>query len=466
MKFLDKIHSWNRLTEILSQYFHSMVDSPVRKEESLNIELMLEKMALSNQDEKLDDSQILEIISNYLEFSTRTSHPLFNNQLQAGPRFEALLGEIISFISSTTMATYELAPVATLIESKLIEFINEKIGFKDGSGIMLTGGSNANLQAILCARNNLFPETKNIGNGDHGFAVYVSCEAHYSFFKAMNILGLGSDNLFTVDVDERGRMSSSSLRVQIDLSLSQGLTPLMVASTCGTTVRGAFDPLNEIQQICSEYKVWHHADAAWGGLLLFDKDKSPLLEGIDAVDSVTFDAHKGLGAGLIASFILTRDKNSLLKSNSGGGSEYLFHDIESELPDTGLYSLQCGRKVDALKVWLVIKSLGKTGLEGLVEKQKELASYFHSQILKNERLKLFYEPEYLNVCFQVIPEDEADIDEYNLALRNKMIKEGRFFVNYAKNSKGSIFFRMSFANHETEIEHIDSMIKYLTSLKL
>ncbi len=458
---------WNNLTGLVQEYLRAndSVDTPVvnyhrasELKELLNLEL---------SEAGADNSTVMHEIKNYLKYSVRTSHPQFNNQLYGGFNFEALMGEVISYITNTSMATFEIAPVATLIEKKLIEELNQKIGYRQGGGIMVTGGSNANMLAIHCARNNMFPKTKSHGNLEHDFCIYISRESHYSFQKAVMLMGIGTDNLITVDTDSNGKMLAADLEAKIRLSIEARKTPLVVASTCGTTVKGAFDPIIEIQRVAEKFNLWHHIDGAWGGAALFSEKIKDHFEGAHLADSFTFDAHKLLGTGVVTSFLLTKDKDSLKSANGGGSTQYIFHPYDNAEYDSGRSSLQCGRKVDALKLWLSWKAKGHRGIAELIDGQLDQMNFFKNLVNEHPRLKLVAEPEYLNVCFQVLPaadNSNININQYNLDLRFKLVQTGRFLVNYSIDPDGTIFFRQVFANNITSKEDLVFFIDHLTEI--
>jgi len=260
-----KTQIWNDILNIMDAYLEESSHPETPVVHYKNGQELKEILKLKLQDGAASDSEIINEVKNYLKYSVRTTHPLYNNQLNSGSNFESLIGEVVSFITNTTMATFEVAPVATLMESQLVDELNKKIGFDGGDGIMLTGGSNANLMAIHVARNERFPEIKRSGNLNRVMKVFVSNDAHYSHKKAMLLLGMGIDNLVGVKTDEAGRMDPSDLEVKIKQTIAADEIPLMVCSTAGTTVLGAFDPIKKNNEICKEYQLWHHVDGAWGG---------------------------------------------------------------------------------------------------------------------------------------------------------------------------------------------------------
>lgn len=404
---------------------------------------------------------IISEIKSILDHSVSTIHPLFLNQLFGGFDEASWAGEVASSLLNPTMATYEIAPALTVIEKRVVNELLEMMGFDRGEGIMVTGGSNSNLLAMLCARTEYSPSIRVNGFSHNRYRVYVSAEAHYSFDKAANITGIGTQNLVLVPSNEKAEMIPEELERIIKTDLKEGYVPIMVGATFGTTVMGAFDPLVKIAKICEAYKIWLHVDAAWGGGALFSKSHKHLLRGIQLADSVTFDAHKTMGVPLITSFFLTKHPGILKNTNRGGGSEYLFHEYDNSEWDTGTYSLQCGRRADILKFWLLWRSHGTEGLIKRTEHLFDLAAFAKHEISTNPRFKLVHS-NYLNVCFQVhARHDQENINSFTLKVRKAMVKEGRAMVNYAQRADGTIFFRLVFPNHQTQKSHISELLKII-----
>ncbi|NER46725.1 MAG: glutamate decarboxylase, partial [Symploca sp. SIO1A3] len=236
-------------------------------------------------------------------------------------------------------------------------------------------------------------------------------------------------------------------------SLSERKTPFFVGATAGTTVLGAFDPLPEIAVITKKYGLWLHVDGAWGAPVLFSKKHQHLLAGSELVNSFTWDAHKLMGVPLICSAILVKNQGILQKACSGGGTDYLFHDDENAPYNLGQMSLQCGRKVDTLKLWLCWQYYGNKGYEQQVDKLFDLAHYAVNYIQNCDNLELIAEPKFLNICFRYIPQenqlDSTVIDQLNLEIRKQLIYSGEIFVNQAR-YQGKIIIRLILANSELQ----------------
>jgi len=390
-----------------------------------------EKLNLSLGAKAQSDHQLQLDVQSYLNHAVGTLDPRFMNQLFSGVQPWALAGELLATVANTTMATFEASPVATLMERELVQHLCQFAGWKNGDGIMVTGGSNANLVGMLMARNQLFPDYKKSGVSGARLVAFVSEEAHYSFGKAANIMGIGTDNIRAVSADEQGRMLPEALKSAISESRSQGEKPFFIAATAGTTVLGEFDPLEELSRIARAEKIWLHVDGAWGGSVLVSRKHRHLMKGIELADSLGWDTHKMLGTGLVSSFFLTPHANALRTSHGGGGADYIFHASDAGSWDLGPSSLQCGRKADAIKVWFAWRALGDEGLETYVDTLFENAQTAATLIKQTAGLELVCEPTSLNVCFRVKRPHHVPSAQWHRLLREQLMKKGQAMVNMA-----------------------------------
>lgn len=297
-------------------------------------------------------------------------------------------------------------------------------------------------------------------------ASFVSDQAHYSILSAMAVLGLGSENLVQVPTDKIGAMRVECLVKAIKDTMLSGSVPFFVGATSGTTVLGAFDPLEDIAKICEEYDLWLHVDAAFGGAVLLSPKHRHLMNGIEKADSVTWDAHKVMNVPSLCSTVLLR-KQGILQSactvlDLSDNAKYLFHDKEDSIHDTGRYSLQCGRKVEVLKLWLAWLFYGESGYRKRVGHLFELAAYAEQIVRDHPRLELAAEPQYVTICFRYVCADGVDSDRFHIELRERIKREGMTLFNYAS-IKGRIVYRLHIVDSDTQKSHIDWFFEYLIS---
>lgn len=193
-----------------------------------------------------------------------TGHPYFFNQLSTGLDVVSMAGEWLTATANTNMFTYEIAPVFILMEQVVMTKMREIIGWSSGDSILAPGGSISNLYAFLAARHRMFPNYK-----EHGakclpgeLVMFTSDQSHYSVKSCAAVSGLGTDNCIIIPSDEGGRMIASELEKAIVEHKGQGQIPFFVSATAGTTVLGAFDPLQDIADICEKYGLWFHVDVS------------------------------------------------------------------------------------------------------------------------------------------------------------------------------------------------------------
>jgi len=407
-----------------------------------------------------------------LDYSVRTGHPRFMNQLFGGISPPAVVGEWLSALINTSMYTYEAAPVATLMEVELIAKLCRMVGFEAGEGLFAPGGSISNLMAVLAARHWAFPHAKVEGlKSEDRPLLLTSSESHYSLRRAAAVGGMGMDAAWEVETDEVGRMRPEALERAIETALKEGRHPFLVAATAGTTVAGAFDPIEPITEIARRHGMWLHVDASYGGSVLFSERHRHLLAGIERADSVAWNPHKMMGVPLACCATLMR-KRGRLEATHGMNADYLFHEGEDASWDLGDMSLQCGRHVDALKLWLAWQVTGDEGYSRRIDRLFELAAGFRDLVVARDGFHLVREPQGANVCFRYLPPGERHAvgvertrreHEATIRIRERLTREGRFLMNYAT-LEGAATLRLvannplaTPADHEALLEAIEAL---------
>ncbi|BAX81766.1 pyridoxal phosphate-dependent decarboxylase family protein [Labilibaculum antarcticum] len=402
----------------------------------------------------VSENEFLELLDKYLEYSVRTGNKQFLNQLYSGFNFPAFIGEVFSVLANTSMYTYEVAPVATVIETEMISLMNSYAGYSDGDGIFVSGGSNANLIAMFSARNRIFPDSRFEGyDRNNKLVAFVNEQAHYSFETAANILGIGAKNVIKVKADKNGKLISSELEKEIAKAISRGEKPFFAVATCATTLLGAYDPIEEMAEICKKHNIWLHADGSFGGSLILSDKNRYLMKGIEQTDSFAWNPHKLMNIPLICSALLVKKRGTLQHNITDINTDYIFHDIDA-IEDLGKKSIQCGRKVDAVKLWFAWKYFGLEGYQKRIDNLIDMAVYAENIVNENPQLELLSERNSFAVCFRYIPKNESDLNKFNLELRESLRKSGKSIVNYGYIGK-TLAIRLITANGELQKSDID-----------
>ena len=395
---------------------------------------LAEILKVSVDDSGVDTDELISTIDTYLSECVRTQHPHFLQPLWGGLSEAGLAGEIATVLSNTSIYTWEIAPAATLIELEMVATLGRMAGWEHTDGTFTSGGSNSNMLALLLARDRYFPNAMSDGVDGRKIAVFVSADSHYSMLMSAHVLGIGNQGVIRIETNERGEMKPDILRNEIANARSSGRTPICVVATTGTTVRGAFDSIDELADVCRDEDLWLHVDAALGAPCLFSPKYKHLMSGIERADSLTWDPHKLMGVPLTCSVLLTPHLGALGESCSYiKSAHYLFHEPGEEY-DLGRKSLQCGRRVDALKLWIEWKSCGTSGWRARVEHYAELATELEKLINKHPDLELVCERAFTNVClrYRGTMSDENEINLFNEKLRQQMVRKGDFMVSLAK----------------------------------
>ncbi|CAG8485123.1 3385_t:CDS:2 [Paraglomus occultum] len=419
---------------------------------------------------------IILLVKSIMQYSVNTWNPCFMDKLYAGTNPVGIISEMLITILNANAHVYRVSPAFTLIERIIAARIGRMLKMGETSGgVTCPGGAFSNQLAMITARNTMFPEIKTQGYSSfkNNLVVFTSENGHYSVDKTAMTLGIGTDNIIKVPCDNNGRMSPGDLERMINQSINSGNTPFFVNATAGTTVLGAFDPLQAIGRIAKKYNMWYHIDGSWGGSVIFSEKRLPLLDGSEMADSFTLNPHKMLGTPLQCSFLLMRDYRTLARSNSLRAG-YLFHGHDYDLGDG---TVGCGRRPDAVKLFLGWKYYGITGYERRIEHAFNMAKYLSALIKAKSKFKLLMEPACLQVCFWYSPielcENNYDVyrnvlDNVTKAVHNEICKKGMFLFDYAPlklaGKELPAIFRVVINSPSVQKCHLDNLVNEIESV--
>lgn len=429
---------------------------------------LLDTLDIQLGEEGLDDETFYETLSSLVMNTPRTSSNLFFNQLFGGRNGKAVLGDLLSIALNNSMYTYKVAGPMVGAEKEVIKRVCELIGYgSKADGTLAPGGSMSNFMSLVMARDAYNDDVRNTGVQGQ-MIVYTSAASHYSIAKNAALAGVGRAQVRLVETDQFGVMSVDDLRKQVAADKAAGYHPIMVNATAGTTVLGAFDPIEPLAAACEEHNIWLHVDGAYCGAVIFSDKHKHLVQGLSKTNSFSFNAHKMLGTPLSCSIIVTQERNHLLKSFSNDAG-YLYQTDGDEY-NLGKTSLQCGRRNDALKFWALWKSIGAKGLAEMVDHQFFLADVALEYVKNHPDYTVYSYEESVSICFNYkgIPAEKLCTALYNNA--SIMVGYGTFrddtFVRMvtvnANNTKADIlnFFQVMetfVAEHEEELLKVEEV---------
>jgi glutamate/tyrosine decarboxylase-like PLP-dependent enzyme len=351
------------------------------------------------------------------------------------------------------------------VEQQIVGWMREAFSYPDGaSGLFLTGSSMANFLAVIVAKTNALggdSRQRGLGMSDRRLTAYTSAEAHGCIAQAMQLSGIGSENLRRIDVDMSGRMRPDVLRESIAKDRAMGLLPFLVVATAGTVNTGAIDPLPEISEIAHEENLWFHVDGAIGALAVFSPALRDLCAGIETSRSLAIDFHKWGHVPYDAGFLLVRDGAAHKRAFSEAAAYLQRAERGLAAGDTWPCDLgpDLSRGFRALKTWMTFQTLGTERIGKAISNTCELASYLAEQLSRSSIFEL-KAPVSLNiVCFAARGAD----DEFNRELVMDLQEAGTAAPSWTR-INGELVIRCAIINHRTTRADIDIFLQAITGL--
>lgn len=339
------------------------------------------------------DDLLLRAADLVVQHSMHTSHPRFVNQNFAGPDPISVAGDWLGSALNTTGATFEVAPVFTLMESAVLHKLGRFAGYvADESdpmpalppGMFCPGGSVGTLFALHLARHRHQPDTAQRGSNGDRLIIFVSTSGHYAATKSAALLGIGTEHVVNVAADREGRIVPAALAAAVDAARQRGDVPLAVIATAGTTVTAAFDDLNAVADVCDTNDLWLHVDGCYGGSALFSPTHAHRLDGIERSDSFVWNLHKMMGMTQQCTALLVKRPEQLGECFATR-ADYLFQpDKQFGDYDSGDRTFQCARRIDVLKLWLAWKAHGDAGFAARIDHAMAMADYTRQRIADSD----------------------------------------------------------------------------------
>ena len=342
--------------------------------------------------------------------------------IPAGGVYPSAVGDFLSLAYNRYVGVWNPSPPFVQLELTVLDWIRDLIGFpRGGSGLLTSGGSLSNLIGIVTARRNRLPE--NFLDG----IIYTSAETHHCVAKAALLAGFPERNVRYVAVDERLRLRADALRTAIEADRANGLTPFLVVSNAGTTNTGAIDPTPAIADVCDEFGLWLHVDAAYGGFFRMIEGGQDLLPGLERADSIVLDPHKGMFIPYGTGCLLVRDAEALRRAHQLHADymqdlqlpegEVNFSDISPEL----------SREFRGLRVWLPLKLYGAAAIRDNLREKLQLAHWAARELKSAPGFELVDEPQLSVVPFRYRPQN-GDINAFNRRLLEAVNARQRVFL--------------------------------------
>jgi aromatic-L-amino-acid decarboxylase len=386
-----------------------------------------------------------EAISRTFEYAG----PGYLAYIPGGGLYTAALADFIAQGVNRYVGLWQPSPAVVQIEENVTRWLCDLFDYPEGSqGLLLSGGSMANLSAMVTARHAKLGEDFTDG------VYYVSEQAHASVPKAATIAGFSKRNVRIVATDDELRMDPEALRTQIARDRADGLRPFLVAPSVGTTNTGAIDPIADIADIAEAEDLWLHVDGAYGGFFQLTDRGRERFRGTERSDSVTLDPHKGLFLPYGTGGLVVRDGAAMRDAHYEGAAYLQDLPPTGELPNYSEHSAELSRDWRGLRVWMPLALHGVSAFREALDEKLDLAAYLAEAFRDDDRIDLCLEPQLTVVPFRLAGADDDTQREF-LARINA---SKRVFLSSTMIG-GRYVLRVCIVSHRTHKDRIDECIE-------
>jgi aromatic-L-amino-acid/L-tryptophan decarboxylase len=400
-------------------------------------------------------SQVIPGISHW-------QHPGWFAYFPANSSPVSVLAEMLTAALGVQGMIWETSPAATELEEVVMNWLRDMIGLPDlFTGVIQDTASTATLCALLSARERITNYSVNQVGFQQRLRVYASTQSHSSIEKGVKIAGFGKENLVYIDVDDEYAMKADMLLEAIQKDIEDGFLPCCVVGSLGTTSSAAMDPIEQIGNICRQFGIWFHIDAAFAGTAAMVPELRGFMNGADLADSFVFNPHKWMLTNFDCSAYFVRDAQ-VLRNTFAIMPEYLKTSADSQVNNYRDWGVQLGRRFRSLKLWFVIRYYGEEGIQSMIRKHVMLARKFAGWIEKDPDFEILAPVNLSLVCFRYV-KNELSVDELNDA--NKQILEkinssGEVFLTHTVLS-GKYCIRLAIGQRTTDEVHVRKVFDLL-----
>lgn len=451
----------HRMLDDMLDYLEQVRERPVWKPIPADVK---ERLAVPLPEEPQDEKVVYdEFLRDVLPYNMGNIHPRFWGWVMGGGTPLGVLAEMLAASMNPNLGGGEHSAVH--VEAQVIDWCKQMLDYPpESSGVLVSGGSTANLIGLTVARNaraGLNIRQEGVASSNQRLIVYGSNQMHSSIQRAVELLGLGSDSLRLIPVNEAYQIDVTALEAAIAADKAAGLRPLCVVGNAGTVNTGAFDDLNALADVCAREGLWFHVDGAFGALVTIVPELRHLTAGMARADSIAFDMHKWMYLPFDVACTLVRDREAHYRAFTLT-PEYLKH------MDRGVgagsiwfsdYGIELTRSFRALKVWMSIKNYGMGKYRQVIHQNVQQAQYLTERIQAEPELELLAPTACNIVCFRYRADGQTEeqLNGLNEELLLRLHESGVAVPSYTR-INGKYAIRVAITNHRSRFEDFDLLL--------
>ena len=390
--------------------------------------------------------------------STAVHHPGYVGHQVAVPHDDAVLASWVSDVLNNGSAVYEMGMAGNAIERRVTEELAAAFGLPDGAtGILTSGGSLANLTALLAARAARAPEATAAS-----LCVLVSDQAHYCIDRAAHVMGWGAEGVVSLRTGPDFRVLADALPEALAEARRRGRTPVAVVGMACSTSTGTYDDLAALAAFAETHDLWFHIDAAHGGAARFSEAEAHRVVGVERADSITLDAHKMMRAPALTTVLLYARAADSYRTFASHADYLWGGEATGEWFHAGQRTVECTKFLMGLRVFALLRGEGLAGIGAYVASRCALAREFAALLRSRPGWDLAIDPESNIVCFRRNPPHLAEpgaLDAHNAALRERYLRDGRWYVVNTR-LRGVYWLRVTLMNPATTLGHLTEMLAF------
>lgn len=403
--------------------------------------------------------ELLDLVAQGAAKAVDYTGPGYMAYIPGGGLYASALADFLVSAINRYVTMSALSPALAQVEWTTVRWLSDMFGYPEGArGVLTSGGSMANLSALVTARHARLPEDFLTGT------LYVTDQTHGSVAKAARIAGFPPRRVRQVATTPDLGMDVAALAEAVRADRAAGLRPFCVVVSAGTTNTGAVDPIAEVAEVAQAEGLWLHVDAAYGGPFQLTDHGRALFAGIERADSITLDPHKAMFLPYGTGALLVRDGPLLRNAHHEADADYL-QDIGrgEHLPNISEHSPELSRDFRALRLWLPIKLHGLAAFRDALDEKLTLTRYLYDELVATPGFEVPWAPSLTVVPFRYVPPgglSPGEVDELNASLLERINHSGRVFLSSTR-LHGRFFVRVCILCHRTHRDRVEEAVEII-----